>query len=146
MSKQAVPLKLDSLEPERIGLSVQKMKLRHVVITSVDRDDLPDGGAQHYVKTIEAIKKLSPSTTIEILTPDFLKCDDDVIFPILNAEPDVFNHNLETVPSLYPVVRPGARYFTSLRLLSRVKEANPSILLNQELWLGWVRLESKLAS
>ena len=84
------------LEPDRIGLSVQKMNLRHVVITSVDRDDLPDGGARHYVKTIEAIKRYSPSTTIEILTPDFLKCDDDVIIPILNSEPDVFNHNLET--------------------------------------------------
>ena len=131
-----MPLKLDSLEPERVGLSVQKMNLRHVVITSVDRDDLPDGGALHYVKTIEAIKKFSSSTTIEILTPDFLKCDDDVIFPILNAEPDVFNHNLETVPSLYPVVRPGARYFTSLRLLSRVKEANPSIFTKSGIMVG----------
>ena len=134
--KTGMPLKLDSLEPERIGLSVQKMNLRHVVITSVDRDDLPDGGAQHYVKTIEAIKKSSSYTTIEILTPDFLKCDDDVIFPILNAEPDVFNHNLETVPSLYPVVRPGARYFASLRLLSRVKEANPSIFTKSGIMVG----------
>ena len=134
--KTGMPLKLDSLEPERVGLSVQKMNLRHVVITSVDRDDLPDGGAQHYVKTIEAIKKFCSSTTIEILTPDFLKCDDDVIFPILNAEPDVFNHNLETVPSLYPVVRPGARYFTSLRLLSRVKEANPSIFTKSGIMVG----------
>ena len=134
--KTGLPLKLDFLEPERIGLSVQKMNLRHVVITSVDRDDLPDGGAQHYVKTIEAIKKFSSSTTIEILTPDFLKCDDDVIFPILNAEPDVFNHNLETVPSLYPVVRPGARYFASLRLLSRVKEVNPSIFTKSGIMVG----------
>ena len=82
--KTGTPLKLDMLEPDRIGLSVQKMNLRHVVITSVDRDDLPDGGAHHYVKTIKAIKRYSPSTTIEILTPDFLKCDDDVLFPILN--------------------------------------------------------------
>ena len=134
--KTGVPLKLDILEPERIGRSVQKMNLRHVVITSVDRDDLPDGGALHYLETIKAIKKFSPSTTIEILTPDFLKCDDDVIFPILNAEPDVFNHNLETVPSLYPVVRPGARYFTSLRLLSRVKEANPSIFTKSGIMVG----------
>ena len=134
--KTGVPLKLDILEPERIGRSVQKMNLRHVVITSVDRDDLPDGGAQHYEKTIEALKKFSPSTTIEILTPDFLKCDDDAIFPILNAEPDVFNHNLETVPSLYPVVRPGARYFTSLKLLSRVKEANPSIFTKSGIMVG----------
>ena len=116
--KTGVPLKLDVLEPDRVGRAVSKMKLSHVVVTSVDRDDLPDGGAQHYVKTIDAIKRYSPSTTIEILTPDFLRCDDNVIFQILDSEPDVFNHNLETVPSLYPVVRPGARYFTSLRLLS----------------------------
>ena len=134
--KTGVPFKLDSLEPYRIGLSVQKMKLRHVVITSVDRDDLPDGGAEHYVRTIVAIKKYSPGTTIEILTPDFLKCDDDVIFPILDAEPDVFNHNLETVPSLYPVVRPGARYFTSLRLLSRVKESKRSIFTKSGIMVG----------
>ena len=134
--KTGVPFKLDSLEPYRIGLSVQKMKLRHVVITSVDRDDLPDGGAEHYVRTIAAIKKYSPATTIEILTPDFLKCDDDVIFPILDAEPDVFNHNLETVPSLYPVVRPGARYFTSLRLLSRVKEAKRSLFTKSGIMVG----------
>ena len=134
--KTGMPFKLDMLEPERIGLSVQKMNLRHVVITSVDRDDLPDGGAQHYVKTIEAIKRYSPSTTIEILTPDFLKCDDAVIVPILNSEPDVFNHNLETVPSLYPVVRPGARYFTSLRLLSRVKEEDQSIFTKSGIMVG----------
>ena len=134
--KTGVPFKLDSSEPLRIGLSVQRMKLRHVVITSVDRDDLPDGGAEHYVRTIAAIKKHSPSTTIEILTPDFLKCNDDVIFPILDAEPDVFNHNLETVPSLYPVVRPGARYFTSLRLLSRVKEAKPAIFTKSGIMVG----------
>ena len=123
-------------EPDRIGLSVQKMNLRHVVITSVDRDDLPDGGAHHYVKTINAIKRYSPSTTIEILTPDFLKCDDDVLFPILNSEPDVFNHNLETVPSLYPIVRPGAKYFTSLRLLSRVKEEDQSIFTKSGIMVG----------
>ncbi len=134
--KTGLPLKLDMLEPDRIGLSVQKMNLRHVVVTSVDRDDLPDGGAQHYVKTIEAIKRYSPSTTIEILTPDFLKCDDDVILPILKSEPDVFNHNLETVPSLYPVVRPGARYFTSLRLLSRVKEENQSMFTKSGIMVG----------
>jgi len=134
--KTGIPLKLDVFEPERIGLSVQKMNLRHVVITSVDRDDLPDGGAQHYVRTIDAIKRFSPSTTIEILTPDFLKCDDDVIFAILDAEPDVFNHNLETVPSLYPVVRPGSRYFTSLRLLSRVKEEKRSIFTKSGIMVG----------
>ena len=134
--KTGVPFKLDVLEPDRIGQAVSKMNLRHVVVTSVDRDDLPDGGAQHYVKTINAIKKYSPSTTIEILTPDFLKCDDDVIFQILNSEPDVFNHNLETVPSLYPIVRPGARYFTSLRLLSRVKEEKRSIFTKSGIMVG----------
>ena len=134
--KTGIPFKLDPLEPDRIGLSVQKMGLRHVVITSVDRDDLPDGGAGHYVKTIDAIKRYSPSTTIEILTPDFLKCDDEVISPILNSEPDVFNHNLETVPSLYPIVRPGARYFTSLRLLSRVKEIKGTIFTKSGIMVG----------
>ena len=134
--KTGIPFKLDPLEPDRIGLSVQKMDLRHVVITSVDRDDLPDGGAEHYVKTIDAIKRYSPSTTIEILTPDFLKCEDEVIFPILDSEPDVFNHNLETVPSLYPIVRPGARYFTSLRLLSRVKEIKGSIFTKSGIMVG----------
>ena len=134
--KTGVPLKLDIFEPDRIGQAVLKMKLSHVVVTSVDRDDLPDGGAQHYVKTINAIKKYSPETTIEILTPDFLKCDDAVIFQILNSEPDVFNHNLETVPSLYPVVRPGARYFTSLRLLSRVKEEKRSIFTKSGIMVG----------
>ncbi len=134
--KTGVPFKLDVLEPDRIGRAVSKMNLRHVVVTSVDRDDLPDGGAQHYVKTIDAIKKYSPSTTIEILTPDFLKCDDDVVFQILNSEPDVFNHNLETVPSLYPVVRPGARYFTSLRLLSKVKEKQRSIFTKSGIMVG----------
>ncbi len=134
--KTGVPFKLDVLEPDRIGQAVSKMNLSHVVVTSVDRDDLPDGGAKHYVRTIDAIKKYSPSTTIEILTPDFLKCDDDVIFQILNSEPDVFNHNLETVPSLYPVVRPGARYFTSLRLLSRVKEEKRSIFTKSGIMVG----------
>ena len=134
--KTGVPFKLDVLEPDRIGRAVSKMNLRHVVVTSVDRDDLPDGGAQHYVKTIDAIKKYSPSTTIEILTPDFLKCDDGVISQILNSEPDVFNHNLETVPSLYPVVRPGARYFTSLRLLSKVKEKKGSIFTKSGIMVG----------
>ena len=134
--KTGVPFKLDVLEPDRIGLSVKKMNLKHVVITSVDRDDLPDGGADHYVRTIEAVKRFSPLTTIEILTPDFLKCDDDVIFPILSSEPDVFNHNLETVPSLYPEVRPGARYFTSLRLLSRIKETKPSIFTKSGIMVG----------
>ena len=116
--------------------SVSALNLKHVVITSVDRDDLIDGGAGQFISTIKYIKELSPQTTIEILTPDFLKCEDDVIFPILDSEPDVFNHNLETVPSLYPIVRPGARYFTSLRLLSRVKEIKGSIFTKSGIMVG----------
>lgn len=134
--KTGIPFKLDVLEPDRIGRSVAKMKLRHVVITSVDRDDLKDGGASHYVNTINAIKKYAPSTTIEILTPDFLKCDKNVVLPILKAEPDVFNHNLETVASLYPTVRPGARYFASLNLLNKVKEVKKSIFTKSGIMVG----------
>ena len=94
------------------------MGLNHVVITSVDRDDLTDGGAEHFAQTIRAVRHRSPNTTIEILTPDFLKCEDSVLETVVAARPDVFNHNLETVPGLYPEVRPGARYFHSLRLLA----------------------------
>ena len=131
-----IPKKLDPLEPERIGWSVSEMKLKHVVITSVDRDDLRDGGAMHYATTISAIKRLSPGTTIEILTPDFLKCDKSVIDSIIDAKPDVFNHNLETVPSLYPTVRPGARYFTSLKLLSDVKQMSQTIFTKSGIMVG----------
>ena len=107
-----------------------------MVITSVDRDDLVDGGADHFVKTIRAIRKKSPETTIEILTPDFLKCDEYALINIVEAKPDVFNHNLETVPSLYPNVRPGARYFHSLRLLQRVKEIDPRIFTKSGIMVG----------
>lgn len=129
------PDELDKMEPLRIGVAVEKMGLKHVVITSVDRDDLGDGGAQHFVKTIEAIRFKSPDTTVEILTPDF-KNKDGAVDIVAQARPDVFNHNMETVPRLYPTVRPGARYFTSLRLLERVKEVNGDIFTKSGLMVG----------
>lgn len=129
------PDELDKMEPLRIGVAVEKMGLKHVVITSVDRDDLPDGGAEHFVKTIEAIRFKSPETTIEILTPDF-KNKDGAVDIVAQSRPDVFNHNLETVPRLYPTVRPGARYFTSLRLLERAKEVNADIYTKSGLMVG----------
>ncbi|MBP9050343.1 MAG: lipoyl synthase [Alphaproteobacteria bacterium] len=129
------PNELDRMEPLRIGVAVEKMGLKHVVITSVDRDDLPDGGAEHFVKTIEAIRFKAPKTTIEILTPDF-KNKADAVDNVAKSLPDVFNHNLETVPRLYPTIRPGARYFTSLRLLQRVKEVDSSIYTKSGLMVG----------
>jgi lipoic acid synthetase len=116
------PEDLDVFEPGRVADAVKKLGLNHVVVTSVDRDDIEDGGAAHFAQTIRAIRKQSPSTTIEILTPDFIRCAPDALEEVVAAKPDVFNHNLETVPGLYPEVRPGARYFHSLRLLQRVKE------------------------
>ncbi|SMX28746.1 Lipoyl synthase [Pelagimonas phthalicica] len=130
------PDTLDVFEPGRVADAVQKLGLNHVVITSVDRDDLKDGGAEHFAQTIRAVRHRSPGTTIEILTPDFLKCDDDVLDIVVDARPDVFNHNLETVPGLYPTVRPGARYFHSLRLLQRVKERDPSIFTKSGIMVG----------
>ena len=115
---------LDPHEPENVGKAVAKLGLRHVVITSVDRDDLDDGGAQHFADTILAIRQLSPGTTIEVLTPDFLRKDVAVEI-VVAARPDVFNHNMETVPRLYPTIRPGARYFHSLSILQKVKELDP---------------------
>lgn len=129
------PDALDKMEPLRIGVAVEKMGLKHVVITSVDRDDLADGGAEHFVKTIEAIRFKSPETTVEILTPDF-KNKSGAVDIVAESRPDVFNHNLETVPRLYPTVRPGARYYTSLRLLERVKEINPEIYTKSGLMVG----------
>src|SRR6056297_3976937 len=111
------PDALDVFEPGRVADAVQKLGLNHVVITSVDRDDVEDGGAEHFAQTIRAVRHRSPGTTIEILTPDFLHCAPSVLETVVAAKPDVFNHNLETVPALYPSVRPGARYFHSLRLL-----------------------------
>jgi lipoyl synthase len=115
--------------------AVAQMGLTHVVITSVDRDDLADGGAEHFAAVIRAIRKTSPATTIEILTPDFLR-KDGALEVVVEAKPDVFNHNLETVPSLYLTVRPGARYFHSLRLLQRVKELDPSIFTKSGIMVG----------
>ncbi len=133
--KTGLPDKLDVFEPYKISQAVKKMNLSHVVITSVDRDDLDDGGAEHFAKTINAIRKTSPKTTIEILTPDFLK-KEDALEKILKDYPDVFNHNLETVPRLYLSIRPGARYFNSLRLLNDVKDKNPNIFTKSGLMLG----------
>ena len=133
--KTGIPDKLDPFEPFRVSRAVKEMKLNHVVITSVDRDDLSDGGAIHFSKTIKAIRKSSPNTTIEILTPDFLR-KENAVDVILEEEPDVFNHNLETVPSLYLSIRPGARYFNSLKLLDNVKNKNPNIFTKSGLMLG----------
>ena len=130
------PEALDVFEPGRVAHAVAKLALQHVVITSVDRDDIEDGGAEHFAQTIRAIRKQSPSTTIEILTPDFLRCDPSVLEIVVEARPDVFNHNLETVPGLYPNVRHGARYFHSLRLLQRVKELDPSMFTKSGIMVG----------
>ena len=130
------PNNLDLFEPGRVALAVKKLDLKHVVITSVDRDDLKDGGADHFAQTIRAIRKQSPNTTIEILTPDFLKCEDSALEVVVDAKPDVFNHNLETVPGLYPEVRPGARYFHSLRVLQRVKEMDRSMFTKSGIMVG----------
>jgi len=130
------PDALDVFEPGRVADAVQKLGLNHVVITSVDRDDLKDGGAEHFAQTIRAVRQRSPGTTIEILTPDFLKCDDRALEVVVESRPDVFNHNLETVPGLYPEVRPGARYFHSLRLLQRVKELDPAMFTKSGIMVG----------
>ncbi|WP_297620318.1 lipoyl synthase [uncultured Roseicyclus sp.] len=130
------PKALDLFEPGRVGDAVAKLGLNHVVITSVDRDDLDDGGAEHFAMTIRAIRKRAPATTIEILTPDFLRCGPSALETVVAARPDVFNHNLETVPGLYPEVRPGARYFHSLRLLQRVKELDPAMFTKSGIMVG----------
>jgi lipoic acid synthetase len=133
--KTGLPEPLDADEPERVANAVEKLGLRHVVITSVDRDDLADGGAQHFVEVIEAIRRRSPGTTIEILTPDFLR-KENALEKVVAAKPDVFNHNLETVPRLYLNIRPGARYFHSLRVLQRVKELDPTIFTKSGIMVG----------
>jgi len=130
------PEDLDAFEPGRVAHAVEKLGLNHVVITSVDRDDIEDGGADHFAQTIRAIRHRSPDTTIEILTPDFIRCDPSVLKVVVEARPDVFNHNLETVPGLYPEVRPGARYFHSLRLLQRVKELDPTMFTKSGIMVG----------
>jgi lipoic acid synthetase len=130
------PEPLDPTEPARVADAVAKMGLKHVVITSVDRDDLDDGGAEHFAQTIRAIRHRAPGTTIEILTPDFLKCPPSALEKVVEARPDVFNHNLETVPGLYLEVRPGARYFHSLRLLQKVKELDPTMFTKSGIMVG----------
>ncbi|MEL6682450.1 MAG: lipoyl synthase [Pseudomonadota bacterium] len=130
------PEALDVFEPGRVADAVKKLGLNHVVITSVDRDDVEDGGAEHFAQTIRAVRRQSPGTTIEILTPDFLRCDPSVLEIVVAAKPDVFNHNLETVPGLYPQVRPGARYFHSLRLLQRVKELDLTMFTKSGIMVG----------
>jgi len=130
-----VPKGIDAQEPVNVAKAVEKMGLNHVVITSVDRDDLDDGGAQHFVDTIHAIRTHSPGTTVEILTPDFLR-KKGALEKVVEAKPDVFNHNLETVASNYLTVRPGARYFHSIRLLQRVKELDPSIFTKSGIMVG----------
>lgn len=126
---------LDPHEPEHLANAVGKLGLNHVVITSVDRDDLPDGGAQHFAECILRLRHTAPNTTVEILTPDFQK-KDGALDIVAAARPDVFNHNIETVPRLYRTIRPGARYFHSLQLLQRVKEINPSIFTKSGIMVG----------
>jgi lipoic acid synthetase len=133
--KTGLPNALDGDEPAKIADAVQKLGLNHVVITSVDRDDLKDGGAEHFAQVIRAIREASPKTTIEVLTPDFLR-KDGALEVVVAARPDVFNHNLETVASNYLTVRPGARYFHSIRLLQRVKELDPTIFTKSGIMVG----------
>jgi lipoic acid synthetase len=133
--KTGLPNALDADEPRHVAEATAKLGLAHVVVTSVDRDDLADGGAEHFAQTIGAIRSECPNTTIEILTPDFLR-KDGALEVVVAAKPDVFNHNLETVPSLYLKVRPGARYFHSLRLLQRVKELDPTMFTKSGIMVG----------
>jgi lipoyl synthase len=129
------PGAVDPLEPANVGLSVAKLGLRHVVVTSVDRDDLADGGAGQFVATIEALRKEAPETTVEVLTPDF-RDKEGALEAVVAAKPDVFNHNLETVPRLYPAIRPGARYFHSLKILDQAKKINPEIFSKSGIMVG----------
>lgn len=133
--KTGKPENLDPFEPLKIANAVYKLNLRHVVITSVDRDDLSDGGSNHFKETIEITRKKNPETTIEVLTPDFLR-KGDAFKKVLEANPDVFNHNIETVPSLYLKVRPGARYFSSLELLKNAKQYNKNVFTKSGLMVG----------
>ena len=133
--KTGLPEALDPTEPARVADAVAKMGLKHVVITSVDRDDLTDGGAEHFAQAVRAIRAAAPQTTIEILTPDFMRKDGAQNL-VIDAKPDVFNHNLETVPRLYLKIRPGARYFHSLRLLQQVKERDPDQFTKSGLMVG----------
>ena len=133
--KTGKPGKLDEFEPAKISQAVKKLNLKHVVITSVDRDDLEDGGSNHFFKVIKQIRKTNHNTTIEVLTPDFLR-KGDAYKKVLDANPDVFNHNIETVPSLYLKVRPGSRYFSSLELLKNAKKINKKIFTKSGIMVG----------
>jgi lipoic acid synthetase len=133
--KTGMPVALQASEPEYVAEATRKLGLAHVVVTSVDRDDLDDGGAGHFAETIHAIRERCPTTTVEILTPDFLR-KKGALERVVAAKPDVFNHNLETVPSRYLAVRPGARYFHSIRLLQRVKEIDPAIFTKSGIMVG----------
>ena len=134
--KTGMPRKVDPLEPEHVAIAAAKLGLEHIVVTSVDRDDLADGGAGQFVKVIEALRRATPATTIEILTPDFRGKMRPAVEAICTAGPDVYNHNLETVPRLYPTIRPGARYYASLRLLEEVKRHDPLIFTKSGIMLG----------
>ena len=133
--RTGMPEALDPAEPQKVAEAVAKLGLNHVVITSVDRDDLADGGAEHFAQVIEAIRVAAPGTTIEILTPDFLR-KPGALERVVEARPDVFNHNLETVPGLYLTVRPGARYYHSIRLLDRVKQLDPGMFTKSGIMVG----------
>ncbi|WP_440680253.1 lipoyl synthase [Candidatus Pelagibacter sp. HIMB1517] len=141
--KTGLPNALDRKEPSRIAKATNDLNLKHVVITSVDRDDLEDGGAEHFAQTILEIKKLNPNTSVEILTPDFLR-KGDVYKKIILAKPDVFNHNIETVPSNYTKVRPGSRYFQSINLLKEAKDYDDKIFTKSGLMLGLGESEDEL--
>lgn len=129
------PGPLDAAEPDNLAAAVAELGLEHVVITSVDRDDLADGGAEHFAKAIRAVRARNPATTIEVLTPDFLR-KEGALDIVVAARPDIYNHNLETVPRLYPTIRPGARYFVSLRLLQRAKELDPRLFTKSGMMVG----------
>jgi lipoyl synthase len=134
--KTGMPKPVDPLEPAHVAEACGELGLEHIVITSVDRDDLPDGGATQFVRVIQELRKRAPNTTIEILTPDFRNKADTAVARIVEARPDVYNHNLETVPRLYPTIRPGARYFHSLRLLETVKKLDPTIFTKSGIMVG----------
>ena len=134
--KTGMPRAVDPLEPEHVATAAAELGLEHIVVTSVDRDDLPDGGASQFVKVIQALRRNTPSTTIEILTPDFRNKSEAAVEAIVEAGPDVYNHNLETVPRLYPTIRPGARYYASLRLLESVKRHDPRIFTKSGVMVG----------
>ncbi len=138
------PDRLDPHEPDNLAIAVGKLGLKHVVITSVDRDDLDDGGADHFARVIQRLRETTPDTTVEILTPDFMK-KTGAIETVVAAKPDVFNHNLETVPRLYPTIRPGARYFTSLHLLKTVKELDPMMFTKSGLMVGLGETKEEIA-